>query len=330
MRFLSLFFVLLFAVAFAHDPQLSGVKVTVDAKGYTVQVTASSRRLAAVNPDPDQAVRSVLKLEVDGSLLQPSKGLVEFDKANGIVIWKSRQSGTPRTFQLKDRLFPQDSQSRTVYTIERPGEKVVDSLLDATHLSSAKDLAPQNPWGLAKQFVTQGLQHILSGADHVLFVMGLLLLNQSLRSILKVVTSFTVAHSITLSLAANHVFAPPSRIVEPLIALSIVAVAYENLRDKSKVADYRALVAFAFGLIHGFGFAGALENVGLTGSSLVVALASFNLGVELGQASIVLLCVPVIAWLASRQPSFWRVAVRASSYGISIVGALWFVQRILE
>jgi len=205
--------------------------------------------------------------------------------------------------------------------------------LAATHSPAA--VSSISVWRLAGRYIRTGIEHILSGPDHVLFVIGLLLLGQSLRAVLTTITAFTLAHSITLTIAALGLFAPSSRIIEPLIALSIVAIALENglrVRQQARQAqqgrDYRPLVAFVFGLVHGFGFAGALADAGLGGRALWMALASFNVGVEMGQGAIVLFTVPLLAWCARRYAAQWRWVVVAGSLTIGVLGAHWFMVRL--
>ena len=182
------------------------------------------------------------------------------------------------------------------------------------------------------RFVREGVLHIFGGPDHILFVLGLLLLGGTLKSLIKTVTAFTVAHSITLTVAATGLWNPGPRYVEPLIALSIVAIALENLRRNGKTAkrDLRPWFAFGFGLIHGFGFAGALAEVGLPKEALGVALASFNIGVEIGQVTIVLAAAPALALLSARKPAISRNVVVAGSTLIGICGAFWFVTRVIS
>jgi hypothetical protein len=147
------------------------------------------------------------------------------------------------------------------------------------------------------------------------------------------VTAFTLAHSITLSLAATGVFSLPSRFVEPVIALSIVAVAITNFKapkdDEAKARrDFRPWLAFGFGLIHGFGFAGALAEVGLPRESLGWALLAFNGGVELGQATLVLLFAPALAAMVKLWPRLRVPLVQYGSAAVAVVGVFWFAQRI--
>ena len=218
----------------------------------------------------------------------------------------------------------------------RNGELVQEAILDASHpsSSSAKHAPSVSPLTVAGRFVREGVLHIFGGIDHVCFLFGLLLLGGSLRQLLKTITAFTLAHSVTLSLAATGVFSPSPRLVEPLIALSIVAIALENLRvrtaqDRDKKADRRPWIAFGFGLIHGFGFAGALAEVGLPREALGWALASFNVGVELGQGAIILAAAPLLALLARRRPALHRHVVVFGSCAIAAAGGFWFIQRVL-
>lgn len=173
------------------------------------------------------------------------------------------------------------------------------------------------------QFIRLGMEHIFIGYDHILFLIGLILLGGSLLNLLKIVTAFTVAHSITLILAALQIVSIPSRLVESVIALSIAYIAIENFFIKR--TDDRWIITFIFGLMHGFGFAGVLRELGLPANAKVVSLLSFNVGVELGQLVIVALCFPVVLLcLRSR----WKMQI---VYGVSsmifILGSLWFVER---
>ena len=181
--------------------------------------------------------------------------------------------------------------------------------------------------GEAKQgffgFTRMGVEHIFTGYDHLVFLLGLLLAGSSWRRLLAVVTAFTVAHSITLSLAALSVVSLPSRWVESAIALSIIVVAVLNLRGTQR--DQRWMLAFGFGLVHGFGFASALSELELSRSELTAALFGFNVGVELGQATLVLLAVPLLA-LLRRSPYARRVEVVLCVASIGL-GLHWLWMR---
>jgi hypothetical protein len=200
-----------------------------------------------------------------------------------------------------------------------------------------------------RDFINEGIWHIWLGFDHVLFLLSLLLpavLNgadsrtqgawpgpgaNSMRGatldVLKTVTAFTLAHSITLTLAVLDLVSLPSRFVESAIALTVVLASLNNLRPV--VRDRRWLAAFAFGLIHGFGFAAALKDLGLSARSLAVSLFGFNLGVELGQLAIVVAFMP-LAYLG-RNTRFYRVGVLgAGSAAVAIVACCWFVERAFD
>jgi hypothetical protein len=171
-----------------------------------------------------------------------------------------------------------------------------------------------------------GVEHIIGGIDHLLFLLALLALATSLWQTVKIITAFTVAHSITLSLAALGMVDVPSSIVEPLIAASIVWVAVENLVAASGTGR-RWLIAAVFGLIHGLGFASALTELGLSRDALVGALIGFNVGVELGQLVFVAVVMPPFIW-ASRPGRLPRLPQIVSA-AVALIGAGWFVQRIM-
>src|SRR3954453_14641495 len=163
----------------------------------------------------------------------------------------------------------------------------------------------QGVLAVVKKFLPAGIHHILIGPDHILFLVGLLLLGGSLRQLLLVVTSFTIAHSITLSLAALNIVTPPARLIEPAIALSIVYVGADNLLLRGG-RDVRAWIAFAFGFIHGFGFANVLREMDLPSRALGWSLFSFNVGVEIGQLVVVVVVASALAVLRARSAAAGR------------------------
>ncbi len=182
-----------------------------------------------------------------------------------------------------------------------------------------------DPGKVATEFLGLGVEHIWTGYDHLLFLLGLLLAATSLRSMLFIVTGFTVAHSITLSAAALGLVSLPSALVEPAIAASIAYVGVENFwRPAPK---RRVAVTFLLGLIHGFGFAGMLAELGLPTDALALALVCFNGGVELGQAAVVAVTLPLLLWM--RRWSWWEArAVPLASVGVTLAGVYWFVERV--
>ena len=184
----------------------------------------------------------------------------------------------------------------------------------------------QKTTGTFVSYVVMGVDHIVGGIDHLLFLLALLALSTSFWQTVKIVTAFTVAHSITLSLAALGLVAVPSAIVEPLIAASIVWVAVENLVAPAG-AGRRWLIAGLFGLIHGLGFASALIELDLTRETLVRALVGFNLGVELGQLVFVAVALPPLVW-ASRPGRLPRLP-QILSVIVALIGVVWLVERLL-
>ena len=162
----------------------------------------------------------------------------------------------------------------------------------------------------------------------MLFLVGiLLLLGGSVRQLAWVVTAFTAAHSLTLSVAVLGLATPPARLVEPAIALSVVYVGLDNLLVKSG-RDLRPWIALGFGLIHGFGFASVLREMDLPGRALGWSLFSFNLGVEVGQLLVVLAAALALAALRARSERAWRRLAVAGSVVVMSAGSLWFVQRV--
>ncbi len=179
-----------------------------------------------------------------------------------------------------------------------------------------------------RQFVREGVHHIFIGPDHILFVVGLLLLGGTIKQLLKIVTAFTIAHSITLVLATLNIVTPPARLIEPAIALSIIFVGAHAILARGQTRDWRLLFAFGFGFIHGFGFANVLRAMELPRHALGWSLFSFNLGVEVGQACIVLAVAPALGFLAQKSATLSRRIVAAGSFAVIAAGAFWFTQRL--
>jgi hypothetical protein len=194
-------------------------------------------------------------------------------------------------------------------------------------------------WSALASYVREGFRHILIGYDHILFLLALLLsvmlrlarggedMRRALIELVTVVSAFTIGHSITLALAALGVVDPPSRVVESLIAASVVLAALNNILP---VVQRRIwLIALSFGLIHGFGFAGVLRELGLPDHSLIVALFGFNVGVELGQLAIVALFVPLVLGI-QRLDLYPRLLMRLGSSAIAATALVWLLERALD
>ena len=204
-------------------------------------------------------------------------------------------------------------------------------------------LTPQQPatvipvlpgtWEVAGTYLGLGIEHILTGIDHLLFVLALLLLTTGTWRLLKTVTAFTVAHSITLALATLGLAHVPSKPVEAVIALSIVFVAAEILHARRGRIGLAArmpwIVAFTFGLLHGFGFAGALSEVGLPAGQIPVALLFFNLGVEAGQLLFIAAVLALVAGARRVRVAWPRWAELVPPYAIGSVAMVWVIQRVI-
>ncbi|MEW6143568.1 MAG: HupE/UreJ family protein [Thermodesulfobacteriota bacterium] len=195
--------------------------------------------------------------------------------------------------------------------------------------------APKGPLAVAGAYLVHGIEHILFGVDHLLFVLALVLIVRSYRVLLLTITSFTVAHSITLALATLGVVNVPGPPVEAAIALSILLVAVEIVRQErgqsGMTARWPWVVAFSFGLLHGFGFAGALTAIGLPKSDIPLALFTFNVGVEIGQLAFIGAVLVVIAQARRIKiaPIFDRYALPAATYTIGALAAFWFIERLV-
>lgn len=187
--------------------------------------------------------------------------------------------------------------------------------------STASTPATSSAWA----FFKMGIEHILTGYDHLVFLFGLVLLRARLKELLAMVTAFTVAHSITLAIAVLGVFTPSPKFVEPAIALSIAYVGIENFFVKD--ASRRWRITFPFGLIHGFGFAGALLQINLPRAEVPVALVTFNLGVEAGQLFAMSIILPMVI-LIRQKDWFEPRGVRVLSGAVALAGGIWFVMRV--
>lgn len=197
----------------------------------------------------------------------------------------------------------------------------------APFVLAAEVIAPTR-MQVVRQYLLLGFTHIVPyGLDHILFVLGIFLLTTKLRPILAQVTAFTIAHSITLGLTIYGLVSLSPRIVEPAIALSIVYVAIENVTT-SQLKPWRVAIVFAFGLLHGMGFAGVLKEMGLPRSEFLTALLTFNLGVEAGQLTVIAVALGAFAYWHRMKPWYRLRFVVPASVLIAATGIFWTVQRI--
>ena len=278
-----------------------------------------------------QLLRSRLVLAADGQSIDPDLLRVEPlpDRQALSLEMRLNTKPFPGMLRIQCALFPYDPLHQTFLNVYENDRLVHQEIFNQEH--QALDYFPggrQGRLAVMKTFTLEGVYHIFTGPDHVLFIVGLLLLGGSLLRLLSIVTAFTVAHSITLSLAALDLVSPPSRLIEPAIALSIIYVGIDNLMVGKKGRDVRAWIAFFFGFVHGFGFAAVLKEFGLPRPALGWSLFSFNFGVEIGQACIVVVVASLLAALRSRNETVGRRVLVIGSLGVIIAGVYWFIARV--
>ena len=216
--------------------------------------------------------------------------------------------------------------------IRQPDGSSAIEWIDGTNWSDVIDLSHSftrpTRMEIVRQYLWLGYTHILpKGLDHILFVLGIFLLSPRFKTMLLQVTAFTIAHSITLGLSMYGIVSLSSRIVEPLIALSIAYVAVENLATR-ELKPWRLALVFMFGLLHGLGFAGVLRELGLPRDEFLTALLTFNLGVEGGQLTIIGAALLMVGAFM-RRPWYRRAIVVPASCGIALIGIYWTVTRLL-
>jgi hypothetical protein len=284
-------------------------------------VPARDRLLGVVRDKVILAAQGARCAAGRGSLVPPAPGvesvtfLVEFACADVV-----------HDLLVRDDIFDAfGADHHTIGRIDAPGSTTPFAFAPDTREVRLRLDGSGAGHGLAS-FVGFGIEHILTGWDHLLFLLALLLHGGGLLAMVKIVTAFTVAHSVTLSLAALDVVVLPGRLVEAVIALSIAAVAAENL-FASPTVTRRWMVSACFGLVHGFGFSSALRDLGLPTHGLLLSLFGFNAGVELGQALVVAVALPAL--LRLRRTSWERWMIRGASTAILVVGLALFVERAI-
>jgi hypothetical protein len=336
--------VLLLAVAPVAAHTVDKGLATITVNGQTLQYnlllaltpaapqTSSAIQLGQPGSSTDyspllKAVQEKIRVVSDGRPCQVAPGLITpptQEGGNVAVQLRFTCESTPRELTIHDDLFDvMGAGYHTIANIQWPGGSQ-----QFVFLPEARELRVTVSEGVTTRgigsFFLLGIEHILTGYDHLLFLLALVLRGGNIWSLLKIITAFTVAHSITLALAALNIVMLPERLVEATIALSIAYVAAENLFMRHTVS-HRWAVAFIFGLMHGFGFSNVLRELGLPKEGLVWALLNFNLGVEAGQAIAVVVAVPLLMWL--RRFRWEPRAVVAISVAVLVVGLALFVDR---
>ncbi|MGE3842479.1 MAG: HupE/UreJ family protein [Vicinamibacterales bacterium] len=305
----------------AHDLHVNSPESLIEPRVLEAQKAAMQKLLG-----------SRFRLEAEGRTLActPSSEVEPLGDRQSIRFRYACPVESPSSFRFGALMFPYDPVHQTFLNVYDQGELVTQAILDAERQQFEYFTGTrQGVIAVIAKFIPAGIHHILIGPDHILFLVGLLLLGGTFKRLLAIVTGFTVAHSMTLSLAALSIVTPPAWLVEPAIALSIVYVGADNLlvRDGGG-RDLRAGIAFAFGFIHGFGFASVLRDMGLPARALGWTLFSFNFGVELGQLLIVALVGAALAIVHGRSETAGRLVVVFGSIAVILAGTYWFVQRV--
>jgi hydrogenase/urease accessory protein HupE len=338
--------------AFAHDPGLSLLELKVGPQGLTAQTTFARGEIAllvpldldrngtitpsefdAARPQLEALARDALILQLDGKPLAPAAAAAALVEGDALQLALNFPAPTGERLKITSPLLARLARGhRQFLTIrDASGDTRSQFLLDANNQAFETDLAaiiaPHQWLSTLRQFLLLGVEHILLGFDHLAFLFALLIAGTSFREAAKIITSFTVAHSITLGIATFDLVRLSPQIVEPMIAVSIVYVGLENIFRKEKRG--RWLLTFAFGLIHGFGFASVLRELGIgpqTGG-VAIPLVAFNLGVETGQLAIAALILPLI-WKLQQRAAFATRGVQVCSALIALAGGYWLIQRI--
>jgi hydrogenase/urease accessory protein HupE len=325
--------------AWAHDPGLSSAAFTVAQHEIDAVVIFNARDLAALAGEAGSSYSTLapqlLKVRNAGKPLPVTVGKIDKDLNDNVTFRLSFALAGAGPVEVSSGIIDRLPFGHREFMTARngAGTNLADPLLSARD-NQFSVTVPDVPTPAAGprfvDFFLLGVRHILTGYDHLLFLFGLLIVSRNARSAALLITCFTAAHSLTLALSTFGLVNLQSRVVEPAIAASIVYVGFENLfRGKGRL-QWRWVLTFAFGLIHGLGFASVLREMGIGSvkAAAVVPLLSFNIGVEAGQLSVAAIVLPII-WKLRERPSFLRVGVPACSLVVALAGGYWFVERTL-
>jgi len=312
-----------------------GVVLHVFDIAHELQIEPADRLLDAATVGAHRGaiealVRARLLMSADDRTLAPVfEGIDVLPERSSLRVrarWPVTRA--PGRVSVTAMLFPYDRNHQTFLNVYEGGVLTSQAILDVQRSSyEYYSGSRQGTRAVVRKFLPAGIHHILIGPDHLLFLVGLLLLGGSLRQLTLIVTAFTLAHSITLALAVLGIVNPPARLIEPAIALSIVYVGADNLLI-GKGRDMRAMVAFVFGFIHGFGFANVLREMDLPARALGWSLVSFNVGVEIGQLVVVIVVASALAAVRMRYETAGRRLAYAGSIVVMLAGGYWFIQRV--
>ncbi len=349
MKLIYILFLLAYSqIGFAHAPGLSSADVVLTSTGVDANITFALQDIEAFSPmdsDGDADISSTeydnakpniaalianeLQFVLNDQVVKPvSNGDVTFDDKNNAHVklrYEPAATHLKMVMLLLKKLPEGHKQYVTIKDVE--GKSLSEKMLTQEDNAIELDINAQNG-SMFKDFLVLGIEHILTGYDHLLFLFALLMVTRNFWSAVGIITFFTIAHSITLGLAGLGVVTLPSSVIEPLIAATIIYVGLENLISKEPKG--RRLLTFSFGLIHGFGFASVLQEMGISSieTGILVPLFSFNLGVEVGQIVVTSLVLPLIWWL-HKKPLIEKYFVPICSTIVSFAGLYWLIERTL-
>jgi hydrogenase/urease accessory protein HupE len=340
-------------IARAHDPGLSLAEFRFEPGRLSLYLTfaradieslltldidkdgqVSQSEFLDLQADLDSLASEAIEIHIDGQRLQTQTVVAQLGESNAIHFRLEFLLPAGSKLHLNSHVLgrlPEGHRQFLSLRDER-GKLVAERMLDAPSATVVIDLSglASSATGLQsfREFLVLGVEHILTGYDHLVFLFGLLIVGARLSASVKIITSFTIAHSVTLALATLDVVRISPNVVEPLIAASIVYVGLENIFNHN--LRWRWLLTFGFGLVHGFGFASVLRELGIGSveAGVVIPLLSFNLGVELGQIAIAALALPLI-WKLRTRSTFVVRYVPACSVLIALLGGFWLMERIL-
>jgi len=322
--------------AAAHDPGLSSLELHVGPSDIVADLSMAAADAATlIGSDADGArlgafALQTIDLQVDGRQLEGLVDDIAWQEGNAIRV-RLRYVRTPGSrLAIRSVVASRLARGhRQLLSIRKDDDALLAQRMLDANTDGVGDLGLSSASaGTTLQFFVLGIHHIVGGYDHLLFLGALLLVARGVRDVVTTLTAFTVAHSLTLMLAVTGVVNVPARIVEPLIAASIVYVGLENLLRQQPPPRWK--LTFGFGLIHGFGFAGALRDLGVGSSGLAVGLplGSFNLGVEAGQIAVALVALPLL-WALRAQPALSTRFTPGCSVLVVFAGGYWLIERML-
>lgn len=344
----------------AHAPGLSSADFIIKTQGVDVRITFSLQDIEAFVPmdsDQDAEVTAIemesakpriaewvlkgVQIKLNLQNAQPmAAGVVQFDQKNNTSIEFQYKQTPDRQLEIQANFLNKLPMNHKLFVSIKDiaGHNISEKMLSRSNnimvldrSTATMDSKSENTQKSSTftEFLLLGIEHILTGYDHLLFLFSLLVVTRSFWPAIKIITFFTIAHSITLGLAGLNIIDIPGYVIEPLIAATIIYVAVENL-IRGDHPKGRQWLAFFFGLIHGFGFAAVLREMGISSyeTGIMIPLFSFNLGVELGQITVTVIVLPIIWWL-HKQSAIESKLTPVCSVFAGLAGAYWLIERTL-